>query len=266
MDYKDIVSYLKTQGVHLLHGLIVLAVGFFLIHWVFKLLKHNQKYIKIEPTLQGFLDNLIRLVLYIIVILTAANVMGIPMTSVVTLVASAGVAVSLALQGALGNLIGGFILLLLKPIKAGEYIKCGELEGTVQRISAFYTELATPDNRLISVPNSSLTNTAIINNTRLGKRRLDVSFSVSYQADIDDVKRVLMEVVLRCEGILPDPAPTVLMTQCGDSALIFVIRVWAENSNYWNCNFFLLEEGKRALDTAGISIPYPQMDVHLKRD
>ncbi len=263
INYQSIVNYLKTQGVLLLRGILVLVVGMFAIHWIFKLLKHNDKYIKIEPTLKGFLDNLIKLVLYIVVILTAANVMGIPVTSVVTIVASAGVAISLALQGALSNLVGGVILLLLKPIKVGEYVKIGDIEGTVKRIGAFYTELAMPDNRFIVVPNSSLTNTSIVNNSRMGTRRLDVSFSVSYAADIARVKQVLMEVVSRQDAILPDPAPVVLMTECGDSALKFVIRVWTNNSDYWKVNFFLLEEGKQALDRAGIAIPYPQLDVHL---
>ena len=255
--------FLETQGVGLLRGILVLVVGFFLVHWVLKLLSRNDKYVRIEPTLKGFLDNLIRIVMYVVVILTAANVMGIPMTSIVTLVASAGVAISLALQGALSNLVGG-LMLLLKPIAVNEYVKAGDIEGTVKKVGAFYTELATPDNRFISVPNSTLTNTPIINNSRLGTRRLDVVFSVNYKADINQVKRVLMEVVSRSANILPDPEPAVILTECGESALRFTIRVWT--GDYWGVNFFLLEEGKKALDAAGISIPYPQMDVHLKQD
>ena len=263
-ELSTIRTFLETQGVNLLRGILVLVVGFFLVHWVIKLLGKNDKYVRIEPTLKGFLDNLIRIVMYVVVILTAANIMGIPMTSIVTLVASAGVAISLALQGALSNLIGGLMLLLLKPIAVNEYVKAGDIEGTVKRIGAFYTELATPDNRFISVPNSTLTNTAIINFSRLVVRRLDVVFRVSYQADIDQVKRVLMEVVSRNDAVEPDPAPAVILTECGDSALAFTIRLWTKD--YWGVNFFLLEEGKKALDRAGIPIPYPQMDVHLKQD
>ena len=266
MEYfKDIREFFTTQGINLLRGVFVLVVGFFLVHWILKLVSRNQKYIRMDPTLKGFLDNLLRIALYIIVILTAVSVIGIPMTSVLTLVASAGVAISLSVQGALTNLVGGVMLLLLKPIKVDEYIKVGDVEGTVKRIGAFYTELATPDNRYITMPNSSLTNTAIYNNARLGTRRLDVFFSVSYDADIDHVKQVLTEVIGRCEGILPDPAPAVKLTECGDSAMRYVIRVWTKGSDYWNANFFLLEEGKKALDAAGIPIPYPQMDVHLKQ-
>ena len=267
MEYfRNIGDFLSTQGINLLRGILVLVVGFFLVHWALKLVSRNEKYIRMDPTLKGFLDNLMRIVLYIVVILTAVNVMGIPMTSVVALVASAGVAISMAVQGALSNLVGGLMLLLLKPIKVDEYIKVGDIEGTVKRIGAFYTELATPDNRYITMPNSLLTNTSIINNARLGTRRLDVFFSVSYRADIDHVKQVLTSVINRCEGILPDPEPAVKLTECGESALKFVIRVWTKGSDYWNANFFLLEEGKKALDAAGISIPYPQMDIHVKQD
>lgn len=264
LSLSNLIDYIKVQGVYLLRGLLVLVIGLFLIHWAKKLLKRSRGLERIEPTVRSFIENLLTLVMYVIVILTTANIMGIPMTSIVTLVASAGVAVSLALQGALGNLVGGLMLLLLQPIKANEYIKAGDLEGTVKSVGAFYTELSMPDNRLVTVPNSSLTNTAIINFTRQGTRRMDIPFNVSYGSDIARVKDVLMEVVSRHPAVLADPAPAVKLTACGDSSLNFVIRAWASNENYWDVNFFLIEEGKQALDRAGIEIPYPQMDVHLK--
>lgn len=258
------LTFLQTQGVNLLRGLLVLAVGFFLIHWLMKLIERSDKYVHIEATLKGFLTNLLKLVLYIIVILTAANVIGIPMTSVVTLLASAGVAVSLAMQGALSNLVGGLILLLLHPIRAGEYVQVGEYEGTVRSVGAFYTELATFDNRFIVLPNSALTNTAIVNFSRLGTRRLDVTYCVSYEAELDRVYATLRGVMEKVPGLLAEPAPAVLFNKCGDSSLEFIIRVWVRTADYWNAYFFLVDEGKRALDRAGIEIPYPQMDVHFK--
>lgn len=259
-----IVAFLQTQGINLLNGLIVLAVGFFLAHWFFKIIGRKQALIRIEPTLRGFLDNLIRLVVYLVIILTAVSVMGIPMTSVVTLLASAGVAVSLAMQGALSNLVGGLLMLMLKPIKAGDYVKINDVEGTVKSIGVFYTEMATYDNRHISLPNSTLTNTAIVNFTREGTRRLDVKFAVSYRSDIDLVKHTLEGVIARNPAILEDPAPSVVLNECGESSLNFVIRVWCRVADYWDINFYLIEQGKRALDAAGVEIPYPQMDVHVK--
>ncbi|MBR0266064.1 MAG: mechanosensitive ion channel [Clostridia bacterium] len=264
MTWDSIKNFLSTAGVDLLRGIIVLVVGLFLVHWLVKLFERYEKKLKIDPTLKSFLRNLLRILLYVLVILTAAGTMGIPLTSIMTLLASAGVAVSLAMQGVLTNLIGGFILLLFKPIKVGEYVRIGENEGTVKAIGAFYTEMATFDNRHINLPNGTLTNTAIINYTREGSRRLDLTFSVSYDSSMDQVYEVLNQVVSQEEALLPDPAPAVVLNKCADSSLDFQIRVWVKTEDYWPVNFRLLDNGKRALDKAGISIPYPQMDVHMK--
>ena len=210
MDGQKVLGFIETQGMNLLRGLVVLAVGCFLVHWLMKLIGRSEKYVRIEATLKGFLGNLIKLVLYLLVILTAANVVGIPLTSIVTLIGTAGVAVSLAMQGALSNLVGGATLLLLKPIRVGEYVKIGDYEGTVKAIGAFYTDVITFDNRHICLPNSALTNTAIVNFTREGTRRLEVVYCVSYQADMDRVFAVLMEVARGASGVLPDPAPEAL--------------------------------------------------------
>lgn len=264
MEWNDIVNMIQKQGMRLLAGLLILIVGLLLVHWITKLAERKLKIQRIEQTLMGFLRNLIKLLLYLVVILTAVSVMGIPLTSVITIVASAGVAISLAMQGALSNLVGGLTLLILKPIRVGDYVKVGDYEGTVQAINAFYTEMTTYDNRHVSIPNSSLTNTAIVNYTREGTRRLDVPFSVNYRSDLTLVSVTLQELVSRCHGVLPDPLPEVRLTQLGDSSMVFTVRVWVKSADYWNVNFFLLEEGKKALDDAGIEIPYPQLDVHMK--
>ena len=264
MTWESIMEFLSTAGVNLLSGIGVLAVGLFLVHWVMKLLDRYDEKMKIEPTLKGFIKNLIRILLYVVVVMTAVSTMGIPLTSIVTLLASAGVAVSLAMQGVLTNLIGGFILLLFKPIKVGEYVRIGDNEGTVKTIGAFYTEMATFDNRHINLPNGSLTNTAIVNFSREGTRRLDLTFSVSYESDLDQVYEVLNRVVKEEKALLPAPAPEVHLNECAASSLDFTVRVWVKAADYWPVNFRMLDSGKRALDKAGISIPYPQMDVHMK--
>ncbi len=264
--FSNLTEFLETQGVQLLRGILTLVVGLFLVHWIVKLINRSEKYVNIEPTLKGFLSNLLKLILYVVVILTTASVLGIPMTSIIALVGTAGVAVSLAMQGALSNLVGGMTLLLLHPIRAGEFIKVGEFEGTVRSIGAFYTDLVTPDNRHISIPNSMLTNTSIINVTREGKRRMDIPFSVSFSSDMDRVKHVLQQVVESHPAVLPDPAPQVLLNTLGDSGLNYIIRLWAKNDDYWDVYFDLVDRGKRALDAAGITIPFPQMDIHMKQE
>ena len=262
---ESVISFFKVQGLNLLRGMLTLAVGLFAVHWIMKLVGKGEEKLKIEPTLKGFLINLLKWTLYLLVFLSVAHVIGVPLTSVVTLVASAGVAVSLAVQGALSNLVGGMLLLILKPIQAGEYVKIGDNEGTVKSIGAFYTDLVTFDNRHVSLPNSQLTNTAIINFSREGTRRLDVTFSVGYDADIDLVYRTLGEMMQKNTRLLADPQPQVLFNEYGDSALRFVVRVWCKTADYWDVYFDFMDRGKRALDAAGLTVPFPQMDVHLKQ-
>lgn len=264
MEWTNLKLLIETQGIKLLSGALVLAVGLFLAHWIVKLVTRSERFLKIEPTLKGFLLNLLKIAIYLVVILTAVSVMGIPLTSFLTLLASAGVAISLAVQGALSNFVGGMTILLLKPLKVGEYVKIGDIDGTVKKIGVFYTELATPDNRHISLPNSNLTSSAIINFSREGTRRIDVNFSVSYNEDIDRVISTLRSAVEVTGRYLPTPEPIVKLTACGDSSMTYMIRVWVKSSDYWDVNWGLVENGKRALDAAGIEIPYPQMDVHMK--
>ena len=270
INWNDLGTILQAQGLKLLSGLVVLVIGFIIVHWIQKLSGRYLKKIKVEPTIGSFLNNVIRLILYLIVILTAANVVGIPLTSIITLIGTAGVAVSLALQGALSNLVGGVMLLLLKPIRVGEYVKINDanssIEGTVRAIGAFYTELTMPDNRRLSIPNSSLTNTPIVNFSREGTRRQDLNFAVSYDADIDEVFAVLKNLAENDKRIFRDPAPAVYLSEYGDSSLVFILRIWCSNDDYWNIRYDLMENGKRALDKAGIEIPYPQLDVHIVND
>ena len=154
--------------------------------------------------------------------------------------------------------------MILHPIRAGEYVKIGDSEGTVKTVGTYYTELITPDNKTLSLPNGALTNTAITNYTRQGTRRLDLTFSVDYSSDLDKVYRVLNGLVSEEAAVMPDPAPQVVLSRCAESSLDFIVRVWVKNEDYWPVNFRLLDRGKRALDGAGITIPFPQVDVHLK--
>ena len=268
MNITDISVILKTQGLKLLAGLAVVGIGFSIIHWIMNIIRKHVKKLPIDPTLENFLNNIIRLILYLIVILTTANVIGIPMTSVITLLGTAGVAISLAMQGVLSNLVGGVMLLSMKPIKVGEYVKINDaessIEGTVRSIGAIYTELTMPDNRRISIPNSSLTNTPIVNFSREGTRRQDLIYSVSYTADIESVFSVLQNLADSEPRILRDPAPKVYLSEHGQCSLNFLLRLWCKNDDYWDLRFDLMKNGKLALDKAGIEIPYPQLDVHIK--
>ena len=262
MDIATVTDFVLSAGVNLLKGLLILVFGFFFAHWLAKLPDKSKKFAKLDPSLRAFFRNLLKLTLYTVVILTA--VLGVPLTSVLTLFASAGVAISLAMQGALSNLVGGLTLLILKPIKSGEFVKIGDYEGTVLSIGAFYTDLRTFDNRHISLPNNTLTNTAIVNYTREGTRRVDMTYSVSYASDLDTVYAALNRMIGNCDSVLPDPAPTVVLQKCADSSIDFTVRAWVKAEDYWNVYFYMTDAGKRALDEAGIEIPFPQMDVHIR--
>ena len=266
MDIEKLKEFVTSAGANLLMGIIILVVGLFLVHWLVKFLKKSKAFNKLEPTLQSFFINAIKLVLIILVVLTAANVIGIPLTSIITIFASAGVAISLGMQGALGNLVGGLTLLILKPIKVGEYVRIGEYNGIVKSIGAFYTEIKTLDHSLISLPNSNLTNTAIVNYSREGISRIEAQFTVSYDSNIDQVREVLLEMARKGEKVLADPSPWVLITKCTETGIIVLVRAWAKAEDWGNVYYYMLEHGKRALDAAGIKVPYQQMDVHIKQD
>ena len=266
MDYENLRKFFMTAGINLLFGIIILVVGLFFTSWFVKILKKSKTLSRFDLSLQTFIINTIKLILIVIIILTAANVIGIPLTSIITIFASAGVAISLGMQGALGNLVGGVILLILKPIKSGEFVKIGDHIGFVKAVGAFYTEIKTKDGTLICLPNSALTNTAITNFTREGIRRVQAEFMVSYDSDIDTVFSVLKEMASKGDLVLSDPPPKVVLDECGSSGMVFEVRAWAEAQNFSKVKKYMILAGKRALDAAGIEIPYQQLDVHIKQN
>ena len=190
-------------------------------------------------------------------------ILGIPTTSFVTALASCGVAIGLALQGALGNLAGGIMILVFKPFRVGDYITTASSSGTVSNITIMYTMLKTPDNKVITIPNGTLTNSVIENYSASDERRVDLVFTTSYDCDIDKVKTVLLDAVKKHERILKNPEPFARLTKHGDSALEYTVRVWCKAADYWDVNFDLIETVKKDFDANGISIPYPQMDIHI---
>lgn len=263
MDFSEIKTIVMDAGINLLLGIIILVVGLFLTHWLVKLLSSSKLFQRLDPSLASFFKNLVKILLIVLVVLTAANVLGVPLTSVITLFASAGVAISLGLQGALGNLVGGVTLLILKPIKPNEYVQIGEYRGIVKSIGAFYTEIQTLDNNLISIPNSSLTNTSIVNYARLGMNRIEAQFVVPADADLDHVRDVLINMARKGDAVLEDPSPWVLVIKTSENGTTVAVRAWGKPEDWGRVYYYLLEEGKKALDREGIRIPRSQMDVHL---
>lgn len=261
-----ILNYALTYGGRLLIAAIVLIVGFWLTGVVLTKLKKGKLADKLEDTVESFVFNFINIALKAIIIITAIGILGVPMASVITVLATAGAAVGLALQGSLSNLAGGIMLVVFKPFRVGDYIESQGVSGSVEEITIMYTLLNTPDNKVVSLPNGALMNSTITNYSKKDLRRVDLTFSVSYDSDIDRVRDILNSIASAHPLVLKDPAAAVVFTKQGDSALEFTVRAWAKNGDYWTVYFDINEAVKKAFDKMGIEIPYPQMDVHVKND
>lgn len=268
---NELEKWLKNVGEQAFYFFIRLAaaglllfIGSKLIKFLMNRFKRSKLYQKMDPGLASFMASGSRIVLYIILILMCFGVLGIETASFLALFTSGGVAIGLAFQGAVTNLAGGVMILLFHPFRVGDYIETTEIAGTVNAISVLYTVVLTPDNKRVTVPNGSLTNAAITNYSAVGQRRVELTFSVSYDCDIDKVKQILLSVAESDPKSLKGPAPLARMKTQSASSLDFVLRVWCAPENYWDLYFDLNENVKKALDEAGMEIPFPQMDVHMR--
>ena len=251
---EKIYDFAITYGFRLIAAILIIIIGF-------KLSKVFVNAYKKSKLGKSCLSILIKAV----AVISGAAILGVPMSSVVAAVTSAGLALGLALQGGLSNIAGGFIILVFKPFAVGDFITFGAHSGKVKSINLFYTKLITADNRQIMIPNSAITNDVLIDDTVLPTRRVDSQFCVSYTSDIDEVRRVILEVVGKDDQILTDPAPEVLLDKHDQSSINFISRVYCNTENYWAVKFRLNENVKKAFDENGIEIPYPQLDVHISK-
>lgn len=272
MNWKEIgnnlLNFLKelvtTAGLRILYAALIIIIGLKLVKFFAKRCEKAKWYRRIDKSVAHFIVSSVNVILKVLLFVSAALVLGVPATSFVAILTSAGVAIGLALQGSLSNFAGGLMILIFKPFRVGDYIESAEVSGTVQDISIFYTVLITPDNKTIHCPNGALSNTHVTNYSEQETRRVDIPVSVSYDADVQTVKRLLLETAATNTMILPEQPPFVRLSECADSSLDFTVRVWCKNADYWTVKFDLTESIQAALVTAGIEIPYPQMDIHVK--
>ena len=268
MNWESILNKLvdlaTSWGIKLLAALVILVVGLKLINWLKKWLQNSPKLDKLDQGLRSFLCSFSAIALYAVLVITIASVLGIPATSFLTILASCGVAIGLALQGSLSNFAGGLMILFFKPFKVGDFIEASGETGVVQEISVVYTVLLTLDNKRVTIPNGSLTNSVIENYSAEELRRVDLTFNTDYSADVEQVKAILNKLACGHPLALQSPAPFVRLSAHSDSALTYTVRVWCKNADYWDVYFDLTEGAKKAFDENGIQIPYPQMDVHVK--
>ncbi len=265
----EFLNFLSEKGTDILlsfiGGLALLLIGLKIAKKIVKMIDKSKRVQKIEPSVRTFLKSALTVILYAAVISSTAIIWGIPTTSFMTVFASAGVAVGLALQGSLSNLAGGIMILLFKPFKVGDYIEGSSCAGFVREITVIYTKLLTVDNKVVVIPNGSLTSANITDFSTMPLRRVDLMISASYGDDIDKVKNIILETVSAHELVLKDPEPFVRLFAHKESSLDYTVRVWAKSEDYWTVYFDLTEEIKKAFDANGISIPFRQLDVTIKQ-
>ncbi len=246
-------------------SLIVLVIGRLLIKWTIKLIKKSKFAEKTDETVMRVLVNFITAGLYVLLIVSIVAILGVPMASMIAVIASAGVAIGLALQGALSNLAGGIMIMILRPFHIGDYVEIDGDSGTVKDVGIFYTVLNTGDNKVITIPNGTVMNSNITNYSVNDTRRVDFVFGVAYGTDVEKVKAILLEEAERHALALKDPAPMCRLSKQNDSSLDFILRVWAKSEDYWTVNFDLLEAINKRFEDEKIEVPFNQLDVHITK-
>jgi len=259
------IEFITAYGLKLIGAILIWLIG----SWIIKKLINATKTVMdkrgLEVSLQKFLTNLLGWILKILLVLTILSQIGIETTSFAAILAAAGLAVGLALQGSLANFAGGILIMVFKPFKIGDFITAQGESGAVKEIEIFTTKLTTPDNKEVIIPNGSLSNGNITNFSTEDTRRVDFTFGVGYNSDIKKTKEVILSVIMSNPSILQEPAPSVNLSGLGDSSINFLTRVWVKKEDYWAVNFDTIERTKEALDAAGIDIPYPHQ-VQIQKE
>lgn len=260
---STLIGYVTEYGLKVVVALLVLIVGKWLAGMVRKAVRRGMERGKVDPTLIGFLSNIVFYLLMVAVVIAAVSQVGIQTTSFVAVLGAAGLAVGLALQGSLSNFASGVLIILFRPFKVGDFVEAGGVSGTVDEIGILATQMRTPDNKGVTVPNSQIMGAHIVNFNAFDTRRCDMSFGIGYQDDIDRAKAILADIVAKDPRCLTDPAPTLAVGALGESSVDILCRPWVKASDYWGVYWDMQETVKKRFDAEGISIPFPQRDVHL---
>jgi len=263
---NTIIDFATTAGIRLLIAAAVVIIGWILVNKLLKLLQKTEKIKKLDVTVVKFLLNFANFALKFFLLIIAASILGVDMSSVVALVAALGVTIGLALQGGLSNIAGGIIILLFKPFKIGDYVDAGGVAGTVTDINMFYTVLRSIDNKTLYVPNSAASNGTITNFSEEQLRRVDLEFSVEYGTNIDGVKALLLDIAKKNKFAIDTPEPTVQVSALTDKEIKILYRVWCDSANYWDTYFSLNEAVKNGFEKFNVHIPYRQVTVHYEKE
>lgn len=264
--WESVLGFCLDLAWKIVLSLLVLLVGNLIIKFILKKVATGKAAQKMDPTALTFINSFLKIGLYAVLLVCIVGILGVETASVVTVLATCGAALALALQGSLSNMAGGLMLLIFRPFRVGDFLDACGNSGTVIEVGIFYTVLKTGDNRHVTIPNGSLLNSVMINYSKEQNRRVDIELDVAYGTDVEKAKEIVMSLVNKHEKILKDPAPFIRMTTMAESSLKITLRVWADSADYWDVNLDLTEGINKAFTENGISIPYPQMDVHIKND
>jgi small conductance mechanosensitive channel len=256
---QDVTSW----AANIIFALLIFVIGRWVAKWLSRMSAKAMEKGGVDQTLTRFLGSIIYMTLLIMVALAAVSKLGVETASFFAILGAAGLAVGLALKDSLSNFSAGVMLIFFRPFKAGDFIDAAGVSGTVSEIKIFNTVLKTPDNRVITIPNSQIYGGTITNFSAMDTRRIDLVFGVSYDDNVIQAKEILQGILDSDERILKDPAPVVMMLELADSSVNFAVRPWVASSDYWAVRADVLEHGKKALEDAGLSIPYPQQDVYM---
>ncbi len=267
MKIEAIIDSAIHYGKILAIAIVVLCLGLWIVKKLTVALRNFLQRKEVDATLTPFIVSVTNVALKVLLIISVITYVGIPMTSFVAILGAASLAVGMALQGTLQNFAGGVMLLLFRPFKVGDYVEMKGFAGTVNEIQIFNTILTTVDNKVILIPNGGISTDSLINYSRLPERRVDFEFGIGYSDDIDKAYDAIRVVISRCDKIINEPAPPFMaVSKLADSSVNIVVRVWTKSENYWSVFFYMNEFVKKEFDKQGISIPFPQRDVHIVKE
>ena len=267
MDTAEIINSI-TQiaadfGLRVLYAVLIIVIGRWVVKLLLKIIKAALEKTTVEETVRIFVVNLLNTLLMVIIFIAAINHLGIETTSIIAMLGAAGLAIGLSLQGSLANFAAGILIVIFKPYKVGDYIEAGSAAGTVLDIQIFSTVLKTPDNKIVIVPNGIIMKDSVVNYTDQATRRVDIVASCGYGDDIDKVKEILKDILNQEDRILAEPEPRIAVSELADNSVNFIVRPWVNSSDVLSVKYSILEQIKKRFDAEGISIPYPQRDVHI---
>jgi len=261
--WSTLSSFLETYGPAVLKALATLIVGWILAKIITGVVRRLMRKSNVDPTLCGFGSKLTYMILMTLVVISAVQMLGVEATSFIAVIGAAGLAIGFALQGSLANFAAGTMLIIFRPFKVGDYVEAGGVSGIVEALEVFVTTLRTPDNKKVIVPNAVISGGTITNYSANSTRRVDLVFGIGYNDDLKKAKKILEDILAKDDRILADPAVTIAVAELADSSVNFVVRPWVKTADYWDVHFDLTEAVKLEFDAQGISIPFPQQDVHM---